>query len=179
MQDHPEVQAFLAEADNIDQQIRNLIVRLVAVREQADEPEVVVDSFEVHDMLEGRLNILRMNRLIMPEAASNVDMEPFRQRVAKWRPKFQQFLQEYGGKIQQFEEKIAHLLKEILPAVITQQQVDDDSKKTCSVCLEDFNLEESVKKCSGCQNFFHNNCLQGWLEADNQTCPLCRSVFRI
>lgn len=66
------------------------------------------------------------------------------------------------------------LSKEVIEAIptvaITQEQVD--AKVQCSVCWEDFVLNESVRKLP-CQHVYHENCICPWLELHG-TCPICR-----
>lgn len=58
-----------------------------------------------------------------------------------------------------------------LPVVnITQQQVDNVVQ--CSVCMEDFVLDESVNKLP-CDHHYHNQCIVTWLKLHG-TCPVCR-----
>jgi len=58
-----------------------------------------------------------------------------------------------------------------LPKVkITQQQVD--KKLQCSVCMEDYQKDETVHKLP-CDHLFHENCIVPWLEL-HDTCPVCR-----
>lgn len=60
---------------------------------------------------------------------------------------------------------------EELPMVpIDQEQVD--LKLQCSVCWEDFQLNEQVRKLP-CLHVFHNDCICPWL-ANHGTCPICR-----
>ncbi|CAG0916091.1 unnamed protein product [Notodromas monacha] len=42
----------------------------------------------------------------------------------------------------------------------------------CSVCMEDFQTEEIVRKLT-CDHFFHDTCIVPWLER-HATCPVCR-----
>lgn len=58
-----------------------------------------------------------------------------------------------------------------LPTVnITKDQTD--SQLECSVCKEEFGLDESVRKLP-CLHFFHSECIVPWLEL-HDTCPICR-----
>ncbi|XP_063703518.1 E3 ubiquitin-protein ligase Iruka [Culicoides brevitarsis] len=60
---------------------------------------------------------------------------------------------------------------EELPTVpIEQEQVD--MKLQCSVCWEDFQLNEQVRKLP-CTHVFHSDCICPWL-ANHGTCPICR-----
>lgn len=50
---------------------------------------------------------------------------------------------------------------------------DDVSRKLqCSVCWEDFKLEEQVRKLP-CSHIYHENCIVPWLDLHG-TCPICR-----
>lgn len=53
---------------------------------------------------------------------------------------------------------------------VTQEQVN--SKLQCSVCWEDFVLNEGVRQLS-CQHVYHEVCIRPWLELHG-TCPICR-----
>lgn len=53
---------------------------------------------------------------------------------------------------------------------IAQEHIDKESQ--CSVCMEDFALDESVLSLV-CQHLFHKDCIKPWLELHN-TCPICR-----
>lgn len=45
----------------------------------------------------------------------------------------------------------------------------------CSICLEDFELQEKIYKLK-CKHYYHINCLDKWLENKN-TCPLDRKII--
>ncbi|KAL5283244.1 RNF115.2 family protein [Megaselia abdita] len=49
---------------------------------------------------------------------------------------------------------------------------DIENKLQCSVCWEDFVLNENVRKLP-CMHCYHNNCIVKWLQL-NGTCPICR-----
>lgn len=61
-------------------------------------------------------------------------------------------------------------IKEIPVVVITQDQVGKNLQ--CSVCWEDFRLDEPVRKLP-CEHVYHENCIIPWLELHG-TCPICR-----
>lgn len=47
-----------------------------------------------------------------------------------------------------------------------------DSKMQCSVCWEQFVLNEKVRQLP-CLHIYHENCIRPWLELHG-TCPICR-----
>ncbi|XP_064609715.1 E3 ubiquitin-protein ligase RNF115-like [Liolophura sinensis] len=64
------------------------------------------------------------------------------------------------------KDKIDHL-----PTItITQEHVDKVVQ--CSVCMEDFIIEESVRQLP-CQHCYHSGCIVPWLQLHG-TCPVCR-----
>ena len=58
-------------------------------------------------------------------------------------------------------------------APLTQQQLSGDEKKSCCVCIEDFQEGDRPKRCPQCQQCFHGHCILRWL-TENETCPYCR-----
>ncbi|XP_055374402.1 E3 ubiquitin-protein ligase Iruka isoform X2 [Condylostylus longicornis] len=61
-------------------------------------------------------------------------------------------------------------IDEIPKVEVTKEQVN--IKLQCSVCWEDFKLEEIVRKLP-CLHLYHENCIVPWLELHG-TCPICR-----
>ncbi|KAJ1531835.1 hypothetical protein ONE63_000486 [Megalurothrips usitatus] len=61
-------------------------------------------------------------------------------------------------------------ITEIPVVSITQEQVDTSLQ--CSVCWENFKLDESVRQLV-CTHVYHENCIVPWLELHG-TCPVCR-----
>ncbi|XP_075229378.1 E3 ubiquitin-protein ligase Iruka [Lycorma delicatula] len=64
-------------------------------------------------------------------------------------------------------------IQEIPIVIITQDQVD--SSLQCSVCWEDFKIDEPVRKLS-CEHVYHSPCIIPWLELHG-TCPICRKTL--
>ncbi|KFK43767.1 hypothetical protein AALP_AA1G170200 [Arabis alpina] len=50
----------------------------------------------------------------------------------------------------------------------------DENGSDCVVCLSKLKKGEEVRKLE-CRHVFHKQCLEGWLQHLNFTCPLCRS----
>jgi len=64
-------------------------------------------------------------------------------------------------------------INEIPTVELTQELLDKNPN--CSVCWEEFKLEEKVLKLD-CNHCFHKDCLVPWLELHG-TCPVCRKVL--
>ena len=47
----------------------------------------------------------------------------------------------------------------------------------CSICREDFEGRDIVRKINSCGHVFHMNCLDTWLES-HTSCPICRVDLR-
>jgi hypothetical protein len=50
---------------------------------------------------------------------------------------------------------------------------DDLEPPECSICQEEYQEDEEIKK-TPCGHYFHENCLGQWLERYARSCPLCR-----
>jgi hypothetical protein len=55
--------------------------------------------------------------------------------------------------------------------IILKNKIED----TCSICLEEFKLQEKLYKLK-CKHHYHINCLDNWLKMKN-TCPLDRKII--
>lgn len=64
----------------------------------------------------------------------------------------------------------ANIDKEVQTIQITQQHVEESLQ--CSVCWDDFKVDESVRQLR-CEHIFHKDCIVPWLEL-HATCPVCR-----
>ncbi|XP_014253516.1 E3 ubiquitin-protein ligase RNF126-B isoform X2 [Cimex lectularius] len=64
-------------------------------------------------------------------------------------------------------------INEIPTTVITKEQADINLQ--CSVCWEDFKVDEPVRKLP-CEHVYHENCIIPWLELHG-TCPICRKTL--
>ena len=55
-----------------------------------------------------------------------------------------------------------------------RQEVESDWKM-CPICLECIGRENiELSYIEQCQHVFHSHCLDGWVKAENRTCPMCR-----
>lgn len=64
--------------------------------------------------------------------------------------------------------------KEVIDAlpIINVKADQVDAKLQCSVCWEDFTLDENVRQLP-CTHIYHEPCIRPWLELHG-TCPICR-----
>mmetsp|Transcript_115440 Transcript_115440/g.246722 ORF Transcript_115440/g.246722 Transcript_115440/m.246722 type:complete len:211 (+) Transcript_115440:2-634(+) len=54
------------------------------------------------------------------------------------------------------------------------EDADDMQPPECSICQEEFNDENPIKR-TPCGHFFHEECLGNWLGNFARSCPLCRT----
>ncbi|EDW80709.1 uncharacterized protein Dwil_GK11676 [Drosophila willistoni] len=64
----------------------------------------------------------------------------------------------------------AQRIQEIPNVQISRDEVD--KKMQCSICWDDFKLDETVRKLP-CSHLYHENCIVPWLNL-HSTCPICR-----
>lgn len=64
-------------------------------------------------------------------------------------------------------------IDEIPKVQVTAEEVE--KKLQCSVCWEDFVLDETVRKLS-CSHLYHEQCIVPWLDLHG-TCPICRKLL--
>ena len=61
------------------------------------------------------------------------------------------------------------LIDNVQSLIITDEQPED----VCSICLEEFEYNQELKKLK-CNHIFHKECLESWIN-DKKICPLCRT----
>ena len=62
---------------------------------------------------------------------------------------------------------------------VSVSRADVEEEKICSICLEDYNLGEEVRKVPcGSLHLFHGECLFAWLQI-KKTCPMCREQLKL
>jgi hypothetical protein len=81
-----------------------------------------------------------------------------------------------GNPIKKANDKMINsLITHEYGSVEFKSYVEENNLKpleTCSICLTDFEEEETVKW-TKCNHLFHDECISKWLK-ENISCPLCR-----
>lgn len=75
------------------------------------------------------------------------------------------------------EETVAGMTQEEIsniPQVVLNQAMIEE-QRTCSICMEDFQLEQSVRQLV-CNHRYHADCIASWLGI-HRTCPFCRRTL--
>ncbi|KAI3444418.1 hypothetical protein Pfo_001083 [Paulownia fortunei] len=50
---------------------------------------------------------------------------------------------------------------------------------SCTICLEEYSPQDTIRCIILCQHYFHANCIDQWFEK-NSSCPVCRtSIFDV
>ncbi|KAL1567765.1 hypothetical protein AAHA92_03209 [Salvia divinorum] len=62
-----------------------------------------------------------------------------------------------------------------LPVTLFQELELSEDEEMCSICLVEFEGEDSVTKLPKCGHLFHGECIEKWLDKCQFSCPLCRS----
>jgi hypothetical protein len=58
--------------------------------------------------------------------------------------------------------------------IITYSANVDLDTTSCSICAQEWQHGEELRKLTGCRHYFHKSCVDTWLQ-DHNTCPLCRT----
>lgn len=64
------------------------------------------------------------------------------------------------------------VVKSLTQVQITAETLKNHDLSECSVCKEEFKVEETVREMP-CKHRFHENCIMPWLNQHN-SCPTCR-----
>lgn len=60
-----------------------------------------------------------------------------------------------------------------LTEVVNIEEKDYEENENCSICLTTMNNEKVINL--NCSHIFHTNCINKWIKANNNSCPMCRS----
>jgi hypothetical protein len=70
--------------------------------------------------------------------------------------------------------RITPLLLEANSRIFTYTGNIDLDSATCSICTQEWQHGEELRKLSVCRHYFHKSCVDTWLR-EHDTCPLCRT----
>jgi hypothetical protein len=70
--------------------------------------------------------------------------------------------------------RITPLLLEANSRIFTYNGNIDLDSGICSICTQEWQHGEELRKLSACRHYFHKSCVDTWLN-DHTTCPLCRT----
>lgn len=73
----------------------------------------------------------------------------------------------------EFTDKLKIVLSKRLG--IVEENSNTQTDENCCICFESM-FEHKVEKCSTCKNYFHDDCIEKWLNT-TKNCPLCRSLW--
>eukprot|EP00250_Pteridium_aquilinum_P013188 c21188_g1_i2 orf=258-935(+) len=72
------------------------------------------------------------------------------------------------------EQGLSTSFRQKLPIILFNNEFKSTSQDTrCTVCLNDYQLNEKLRQLPLCNHLFHVPCIDEWL-AKNTTCPICR-----
>ena len=70
-------------------------------------------------------------------------------------------------------KNISGLLEDI---EITEQILNKDDSKSCTICLEDYDIGEKICYLP-CFHYFHSECIKDWTKKSDK-CPVCKMVIK-
>lgn len=87
--------------------------------------------------------------------------------------------QESPTRMPEYPPLSAVLIRELLPVVKFEDipAGAGEPPESCAVCLYEFEAGEEIRWLANCKHIFHRSCLDRWMDHDQQTCPLCRTLF--
>jgi hypothetical protein len=80
------------------------------------------------------------------------------------------------GRAKQDQETDEHLLELIPETTIQNTEKLPEEKKSCIICLSDYEVGENILTLS-CTHSFHTNCIRDWLNSHNN-CPICKHEIK-
>jgi hypothetical protein len=84
--------------------------------------------------------------------------------------------------VQTFEDVVVTLSQEDFDKfprdTLTEDNVQNYTNKVCNICIESYNVGETVVQLP-CDHNFHLNCIQNWLCKEKVNCPICRKDTRL
>ena len=76
------------------------------------------------------------------------------------------------------EDVVVHASNEIIQRASTERTLEEDSEEVCSICQDEMNSGELVRRLTVCNHEFHRSCIDNWLLNRSVRCPTCRFDIR-
>lgn len=73
------------------------------------------------------------------------------------------------------EAAVPPLTRSELAGISTRKAVHSDILEACSICCENYQLDENLRVLV-CRHVFHAECVDQWLTSRSAVCPMCRRV---
>ncbi|GLJ14557.1 hypothetical protein SUGI_0235640 [Cryptomeria japonica] len=71
-------------------------------------------------------------------------------------------------------EMIKHRLPVISFRNVAEKLIEIEEDFVCAVCLRSFEEDDEIRELCNCCHIFHRNCLDKWIDVNEDTCPFCR-----
>ncbi|GLJ14556.1 hypothetical protein SUGI_0235630 [Cryptomeria japonica] len=71
-------------------------------------------------------------------------------------------------------EMIKHNLPVITFRNVAENLIEISEDFVCAICLRSFEEDDEIRKLCNCNHIFHRNCLDKWIDNNEDTCPFCR-----
>eukprot|EP00249_Psilotum_nudum_P006033 c19408_g1_i1 orf=584-1120(-) len=75
-------------------------------------------------------------------------------------------------------ESTSEAVREFLPSSVFGMHAEQHPEREdseCAVCLCGFHQGQEIRQIPYCLHIFHKDCIDRWLDHDQNRCPLCRS----
>ncbi|XP_077241421.1 receptor homology region, transmembrane domain- and RING domain-containing protein 2-like [Tasmannia lanceolata] len=92
-----------------------------------------------------------------------------RHRIRRERPR--------APHVREFHGMSSRLVKAMPSLIFTSVLEDNSTSRTCSICLEDYNVGEKLRVLP-CRHKFHSICVDAWLTTWRTFCPVCKRDAR-
>lgn len=70
-------------------------------------------------------------------------------------------------------------IKDILSHLGPSHKIKHESNETCSICFENYKINESYRNLPICKHIFHKKCIDKWFKKNlgNMNCPICKTNY--
>lgn len=143
--------------------IFSTIVVLLLLKSCEIVSDILLETLE-DDVEDGRITLVVESFLNYQDSLT---------QISHSRERFQPYSQAFG--VRSINKGSSMKLPQIMIYGQNQNELSPFCNN-CVICLEGFITGESCQILSPCNHLFHSYCIKNWLK-DNDTCPICRSVY--